>query len=143
MEQNTFEGHILVGSAVGILGATGSGKTEELREVKQAVVELLVGIGLGLLLELSSKLGLLLGELVAEGLLLLGQADLVLSIKLLEKGKLLVELEELGLKLGLLEVGSLLVGIDDLEGHKVVEGLGAVLSYQMVNLGSIGLDWER
>lgn len=142
VEQNTLESHILVGSAVGILGATGRGEAEELREVEQAVVELLVGIGLGLLLELSNKVGLLLSELVAKGLLLLGQVDLVLSIKLLEESNLLVKLEELGLQGGLLEVCSLLVGIDDLEGHQVVERLVAVLGYQMVNLGSIGLDCE-
>lgn len=140
VEQDTFESHILVGSAVGILSATGRGEAEELREVEQAVVELLVGIGLGLLLELSNKVGLFLGKLVAEGLLLLGQADLVLSIKLPEESKLLVELEELGLQGRLLEVCGLLVGIDDLERHQVVKGLAAVLSYQVVDLGSIGLD---
>lgn len=141
VEQDTFESHILVGSAVGILSATGRGKAEELREVEQAVVELLVGIGLGLLLELGNKVGLFLGKLIGEGLLLLGQADLVLSIKLSEESKLLVKLEELGLQGGLLEVCGLLVGIDDLERHQVVKGLGAVLSYQVVDLGSIGLDW--
>ena len=143
VEQNAFESHILVGSAVGILSATGRGKAEELGEVEQAVVELLVGIGLGLLLKLSSKLGLLLGKLVVEGLLLLGEADLVVSIKLLDESKLLVKLEELGLEGRLLEVCSLLVGIDDLERHQVVERLVAVLGYQVVNLGSIGLHWEH
>lgn len=140
VEQNAFKSHILVGSAVGILSATGGGKAEELGKVEQAVVELLVGISLGLLFEFSLELSLLLGKLLVERLLLLGQADLVVSIELLDESKLLVKLEELGLEGRLLEVGGLLVGVDDLESNQVFERLVAVLGYQMVDLGGIGLD---
>lgn len=67
----------------------------------------------------------------------------MLPVDLLVLSELLLELEKLGLQGRLLEVSGLLVGIDDLEGYELVERLAAVLSDEVVDLGSVGLPTYR
>lgn len=56
-----------------------------------------VGTRIGLLGELSNKVGLLLVKLLRQDLLLLGEASAEVLIDLLVLGELLLELEQLGL----------------------------------------------
>lgn len=98
-----------------------------------------LGIFFGLLRELSDEIGLLLLELLRQGLCLIRKTSPVLLVDLLVLRQLLLELGELGLQHGLLLVSRLLVGINDLKCHKFVERLAAVLGYDVVDSGSICL----
>ena len=139
MEQDALESHALVRAAVGILGTAGRGKTKELGENQEVAAEGGDRIRLGLLCDLGNGIRLLLLEFRRQSLLLLCETSPRFLIDLLVLGELLLELEQLGLQRGLLQVGGLLVGIDDLGGHEVVEGPGAVLGNEGVNLGRVGL----
>lgn len=139
VQEDALECHVLVRRRIRILGTAGGRKAEELREDEEVVVEGNSGVRLGLLRELSDRIGLFLGELVRQGLLLLLEPHTELLVDLLVLRELLLELEQLGLEGGLLEVRGLLVGVDDLGRHELVERLAPILGDDGVDLGGVGL----
>ena len=60
VEQDTLEGQVLIELGIGILGAACGSEAEELRQDEEAVVQLLLSVGLGLVQGLADGICLLL-----------------------------------------------------------------------------------
>ena len=106
-------------------------------------MQVLLGIGGGLLLYLVDSLGLLIFVLLCqrllEGGLLGGETCPVILVDLLVLGELFLDLGKLSLELGLLETLGSLVGVDHLELDELVKGLVLVLGDDGVGPGGVGL----
>jgi hypothetical protein len=104
---------------------------------------LLLGVRLGLLLNLGDGLGLLLLKLLRQGFLnpgsLHGHSDSVFLVDLLVLGQAVLQLGKLGLQGGFLEKLGFLVGIDDLGGNEIVEAFARVLGSEGIGFGSVRL----
>ena len=117
-------------------------ETQELGKDQQTIVQRFLRIDLGLFLDLSNSVGLVLLVCLLDVGLDRSNLGTVLSIDLLVLGQLLLQPCNLGLE-GVQVVDLLLlVGIDDLELDELLGGLafGLVLVDQSLGLGRITLN---
>lgn len=126
--------------------ATVGSEAKELRQDKEAVFQCLLGLGLGLALDLRDGRGhllvVLLGQCLLELLLGLGQGGTPFVIQLQDLGQVLFVSSEFGLESGLIVDLSLLVCVDDLGGDELGNGLVLVLGNQGFGLGGVQLQAE-
>lgn len=146
MEQHTLESQVLIKLGIELLGPARGSQAQKLRQDEKAIMERLLGTGLGLLLELANSFSLLLLVLLGQSLLelrLLGcGARSILQIDLLVLRQLLLKLGELCLEGRLLQYLGLLVGVDDLLSDKLVQVLALVLGDETIGLGGVGLETQ-
>jgi len=143
VQQDTLQGHVLVGSGISIFGTSGGGQSQELSQDQQTVVLNLLNIGRSFLGGGYEGIGLFLLQSLRQVLLHLGLVRCalrsVLGFYLLVLGELLLHLSELRLELGFLEDLGLLIGIDDFSSDKFLKGLVLVLLDQYMGLGDVRL----
>lgn len=142
-QQHSLQSQVLVLLRISCLGTSVSGKSQELRQHQETIMQRVLRLLLRLVLNLGDGIRLLFLVFVRQSLLHLGLDRVglcaVLVVDLLVLGQLLLQLGALGKQSILVKNLFLLVGVDDLGSNQLVEALVLVLGDQRVGLGSIGL----